>query len=186
MGVRPAGAGGAALVDECEHGCEAGSVRGLRPQPPGGRNGPQLGFGEIGEREDVVWDVDHHLVAAVGRARLERWRCSSRCLSLDEEGIEVRHDADLPAGRVWLAVALGEGKRLGRSLALVALAERTRCLVPGVVRGGSGHTGPEAAAGSDDDVAPRERVDAQFRVGSVRTVGRCDRPESAAASRGMA
>src|SRR6185503_8126567 len=52
MGVWAAGTGGAALVDECEHGCETGSASRLRPQPPRGRNGPELGFGEIGERKD--------------------------------------------------------------------------------------------------------------------------------------
>ena len=61
-----------------------------------------VGVGELGDRVQVGGAVNHDLLAF-------------------ERRIEVRHDANVPAGR-----AVAEPKRLGRRLVLVAGAERAR------------------------------------------------------------
>lgn len=43
-----------------------------------------------------------------------------------EDGVEVRHDPDRPAGRVGLAATGTEGERLGGRAVLATLAERAR------------------------------------------------------------
>ena len=77
-----------------------------------------------------------------------------------QRGVEVRHDAHLPAGRVRHAAVLAQREQLRRRLVLVALRER-------VARG----------------VERRARIGAQPRVRPVRPLARDDRPQTRSAGR---
>ncbi len=185
VGVGRLAAGGAALVDEREHGAKPAARADSARSRQARRDGLELGFGEIGERERRGAARGRPPRGGRGRARLERRCRSRRCLPLDEHGVHVRHDADPPAGSVGLAVGSARASVSG-GVSLSWPSQNGHALVPGVGRGRQRPPGPDAAAGRDDDAAPRQRVAAQFRVGARQAVGRCGRPESAAASRGTA
>jgi hypothetical protein len=53
-------------------------------------------------------------------------RCRDDDLVVIENGIEIRDDADRPAGRVGLAAARADGEGLGRRSILAPFAERAR------------------------------------------------------------
>jgi hypothetical protein len=79
-----------------------------------------------------------------------------------ERRIEVRDDADLPAGSVRLA-ALRQRERLGRRSLLASLTERARLelLARRLAQGGPRSAGPGGAARSDDDLASGKGIDAE-------------------------
>jgi hypothetical protein len=87
---------------------------------------------QVGERLDVLGSVDDDLLPLEG-------------------GVEVRDYANPPPGRVGLALAVSEGKDLGRRLALVPFAERAA----GIRARRAGSLRPPRR---DDDEASRERI----------------------------
>jgi hypothetical protein len=131
------------LVDDCVNVREALGQRDDGAELPRARDQRELGLGDVGQRDDVPWRVDDHLLAL-------------------ERRVEVRNDSDLPAGRVGVS-ARRQRERLGRRPAFTALVEGTalsllRCVFVERRRGGAG---PVSAARRDDDLAAGKRIDAE-------------------------
>jgi hypothetical protein len=134
--VREAGAGGAPLVDERVEVAEPVLLARQPAERPRLGDQPDLVVVEVGERANVVGRVDDDLLAR-------------------ERRIEVRDDADAPAG----AVAPGltpECQCLGRRSVLAPFAERARVELLGRRFSDPLAAGarPASAIRRDDDEAP--------------------------------
>ena len=158
--MRQARPGLPAFVDERVQVAKACRARLLGTRAPGRRHATEVVRGEIGERASVSRRMDDDLLATE---------------TSGNRRVEIRHDPDLPAGRVRRPAGRADDVRLGRRPILAALAERAFGLV---VAGGLGteHAGPPATPRRDQHVGAAERVDAKLGT----WLGRGQRPASPA------
>jgi hypothetical protein len=141
--MRETGPGRSSFVDECMDVLEAVVQTGAPALLPRVSDELKLCVFEIGERVDVARRVDDDLLALEG-------------------GVQVRHDANLPSRRVWLA-PLGQYERLGRGPAFAPLVEGTAVAFLGrfLFEPGSWSAGPVGSARCDYDLAAGDRIDAK-------------------------
>jgi hypothetical protein len=156
MRVRETRTRGAALVQERMEVRESRVPRSRRAGAPSRRDRCELGLAQLAERPGVARNGDDDLLPLEGR-------------------IEIRDDADLPAGSVGFAGTGGKGERLGRGSVFAAFVKRarvefgvTRRLELELVR-----ARPPCARRGNGDETPGDRVssevDGQLLVGRGRT-----------------